>query len=121
MNVSIESSLEPFIQDLNAIYLNGPETAAHTQLMKARGLVQVKVDQDLLRRLRSDCIILEPMQSTDPLIVGNGDSRLAGYRQAENGLFMRMALLLQTLGPREAQVSVGMSAIAGVGGNSHSS
>ena len=97
MTVSVESSLTPFTQDLNAIYLNGAETPAHAQLVAARNLVKVKIDHDVLRALRSDCIILDPMQRTKPLITDNGDSRWAGYRQAENGLFVRMAVLLQML------------------------
>ena len=85
-------------QELNAIYLNGAETAAHAQLVMAHNLVNVKIDQHLLQALRPDCVILDPMQRTEPLITNNGDSRWAGYRQAENGLFVRMALLLNMLG-----------------------
>lgn len=97
MAVSVESSLTPFTQDLNAIYFNGPETAAHTQLVMARNLAKVKIDQHLLKALRPDCVILDPMQRSESLIDHNGDARWAGYRQAENGLFVRMALLLQML------------------------
>ncbi len=100
MTISVESSLTPIAQELDAIYLNGAETAAHADLVMAHNLVNVKIDQDLLQALRPDCVILDPMQRTEPLITNNGDSRWAGYRQAENGLFVRMALLLQMLNPR---------------------
>ena len=99
MTISVESSLTPIAQELDAIYLNGAETAAHADLVMAHNLVNVKIDQDLLQALRPDCVILDPMQRTEPLITNNGDSRWAGYRQAENGLFVRMALLLQMLNP----------------------
>ena len=98
LTISQESSLDPFVGELDAIYLNGAETVAHTQLMLSRDLVKVKIDQELLQRLTPHCVILDPMQRTEPLITCNGDHRLAGYRQAENGLFVRMALLRLLLG-----------------------
>jgi aspartate carbamoyltransferase catalytic subunit len=98
LTVTVESTLDPYVKDLNAIYLNGAETAAHTQLLMERGLVKVKVDEQLLQSLRADCVILDPMQRSQPLIADSGDARWAGYRQAENGLFVRMALLLNILG-----------------------
>ena len=97
VTVSVESSLTPFAGELDAIYLNGAETAAHTQLVMGRNLAKVKVDRPLLQMLRSDCVILDPMQRSEPLITDNCDSRWAGYRQAENGLFVRMAILLKIL------------------------
>ena len=97
MTISVESSIMPFAQELNAIYLNGAETAAHAQLVMAHNLANVKVDEALLRELRPDCVIMDPMQRTEALISDNSDSRWAGYRQAENGLFVRMAVLLQML------------------------
>jgi aspartate carbamoyltransferase catalytic subunit len=98
MTVRVESSLEPFIKEVDAIYLNGAETASHSQLVMSHNLVRVKIDQRVLQELRPDCIILDPMQNTEPLLTNKGDSRWAGYRQAENGLFVRMAVLLQMLG-----------------------
>ena len=98
MDLRIESCIEPFAKDLDAVYVNGAETPAHAQLMLERDLVKVKVDQALLDQLRADCIILDPMQRSESLIVGSKDSRWAGYRQAENGLYVRMAILLQVLG-----------------------
>jgi hypothetical protein len=63
-----------------------------------RNLAKVKVDHSLLQKLRLDCVILDPMQRSGPLMTDNGDSRWAGYRQAENGLFIRMGVLLSMLG-----------------------
>lgn len=97
MSVTVESCLTPFARELDAIYLNGAETAAHAQLVADRNLARVKVDRSLLQEVRQDCVILDPMQHTEPLITDNGDSRWAGYRQAENGLFVRMALLSEML------------------------
>ena len=98
MSISVEQSLTPFVQDLDAVYLNGAETAAHMQLLRARNLVKVKIDRELMDQLKPGCVILDPMQRTEPLITDNADARWAGYRQAENGLFVRMALLQMLLG-----------------------
>ncbi len=97
MSVSVESAITPFAEELDALYLSGAETAAHTQLVMAHNLATVRVDEALLRELKPGCIIMDPMQRTEPLISDTTDSRWAGYRQAENGLFVRMAVLLQIL------------------------
>ncbi|MCI0794897.1 MAG: hypothetical protein J4O03_15645 [Chloroflexi bacterium] len=107
VTMSQESSLTPFASELDAIYVNGAETALHTQLMLSRDLVNVKIDEELLQRLTPNCVILDPMQRSEPLITCNGDHRLAGYRQAENGLFVRMALLqllMGSPGPQQTQL-----------------
>ena len=48
--------------------------------------------------LRPNCIILDPMQRSGDFAVEVQDQRLAFYRQAENALFVRMALLSHMLG-----------------------
>jgi len=96
--VSVESSIQPFAQTLDCVYLNGAATAAHSQLVADRNLVSVKIDEELLESLKPNCIIMDPMQRTTPLMSDTTDPRWAGYRQAENGLYVRMALLLHILG-----------------------
>ena len=98
MSITVEQTLQPFADELDAVYLNGAETAAHMQLLRARNLVTVKLDEELMGQLKPRCVILDPMQRTEPLISDTADSRWAGYRAAENGLFIRMALLLKLLG-----------------------
>ena len=95
--ITVESAIEPFAQQLDAIYLNGAQTAAHAQLVAAQNLAAVKIDDTLIQQLSPHCLILDPMQRTGPLMADNTDARWAGYRQAENGLFVRMALLLTML------------------------
>ncbi len=97
MSIRLEQTLTPFADSLDAVYLNGAETAAHMQLLRARNLVTVRIDRELMGLLKPHCVILDPMQRTEPLITDNADARWAGYRQAENGLFVRMALLLDLL------------------------
>ena len=98
MTIRVEQTLTPLASELDAVYLNGAETAAHMQLLRARNLVTVKLDEELMGLLKPHCVILDPMQRTEPLISDNADARWAGYRAAENGLFVRMALLLNLLG-----------------------
>ena len=97
MTVTVETSVDQFGPELHAIYLNGAETAAHAQLLEQRDLVPIRVDDQLLRDLGPRCVILDPMQRSRPLISDSTDFRWAGYRQAENGLFVRMAILTKLL------------------------
>ncbi len=82
----------------DAIYLNGPRTVAHAQLLRARGSFKLRIDADFMATLQPHCVILDPMQRSGDFPIEVEDSRLAFYRQAENALFMRMALLEQMLG-----------------------
>ena len=86
------------MRDVDAIYLNGPRTVAHAQLMRSRGSFNLRIDKDFMSSLRPNCIILDPMQRNGDFAVEVQDQRLAFYRQAENALFVRMALLSHMLG-----------------------
>ena len=46
--------------------------------------------------LKPNCIIMDPMQRTGDFTIAVEDERLAFYRQAENSLYARMAVLHQT-------------------------
>ena len=87
------------VNDVDAIYLNGPRTVAHAQLLRSRGSLNLRIDRDFISALRPHCVILDPMQRSGDFAVEVQDERLAFYRQAENALFVRMALLSQMLGP----------------------
>jgi len=79
--------------EVDAIYLNGPRTVAHAQLLRSRGSFTLRIDQEFMDRLRPHCVILDPMQRSGDFSVDVDDERLAFYRQSENALFVRMALL----------------------------
>ena len=91
-----EKSIEA-VGDVDAIYLNGPRTVAHVQLLKSRNSFNLRIDQEFMSMLRPHCVILDPMQRSGDFAVEVHDRRLAFYRQAENALFARMAVLRQTL------------------------
>ena len=86
------------LSEMDAIYLNGPRTLAHAELLRSRGANSLRIDEDLMSRLKAGCIILDPMQRSGDFDVQVQDTRLAFYRQAGNALAVRMALLLQMLG-----------------------
>ena len=67
MKIGVESSLAPLAKELDAVYVNGADTTAHTQLMIDRGLDKEKIDHRLLQELRQDCLILDPMQRSESL------------------------------------------------------
>ena len=86
------------LAEMDAIYLNGPRTLAHAELLRSRGANSLRIDEELMSRLKADCIILDPMQRSGDFDVQVQDPRLAFYRQAGNALTVRMALLLEMLG-----------------------
>ena len=86
------------LSEVDAIYLNGPRTLAHAELLRSRGANTLRIDEELMSRLKAGCVILDPMQRSGDFDVQVQDPRLAFYRQAGNALVVRMALLLQMLG-----------------------
>lgn len=74
-------------------------TRAHTERMAmaerfAVGAGPFRVDAPLLDRMRPDAVVLHPLPrgaELDPSL--DSDPRIACFRQAANGLFVRMALL----------------------------
>lgn len=67
------------------------------------------VDPALLASMRPDAIVLHPLPRGPELPIGvESDWRVACFRQAENGLFVRMALLTLLLEPRHPRASEGL-------------
>jgi len=65
---------------------------------KCRGIYII--DESCLRRMRPDAIILHPLPRLDEITMEvDRDRRAAYFRQAQNGLSVRMALLAQVLDP----------------------
>ena len=51
--------------------------------------------------LNPECVVLDPMQRSGDVSVEIQDTRLAFYRQSENSIFVRMAVLIENLTQRE--------------------
>ena len=86
------------LTEADAIYLNGPRTLAHVQLLRSRNSFNLRIDEQFLSRLQAHCVVLDPMQRSGDFVVSTEDKRLSYYRQAENSLFVRMGVLSQMLG-----------------------
>ena len=84
--------------EADAIYLNGPRTMAHVRLLRSRGVLDLRIDEEFMARLQSHCVVLDPMQHSGDFPIEVQDERLAFYRQSENALFVRMAVLSHLLG-----------------------
>ena len=97
VKLTTETDIEA-VSSADAIYLNSPRTVAHAQLLRARGYLNVRIDREFMSMLKPGCVVLEPMQRSGDFPVEVHDDRLAFYRQAENALFVRMALLSEMLG-----------------------
>ena len=97
MELVTASNIEA-VREVDAIYLNGPRTVAHVQLLRARESFNIRIDGDFMAMLKPHCVILDPMQRSGDFAVEVQDRRLAFYRQAENALFVRMAVLSLMLG-----------------------
>ena len=86
------------LRTADAIYLNAPRTLAHVQLLRSRGAFNLRIDSDFMASLKPHCIIMDPMQRSGDFAVEVEDERLAFYRQSENALAMRMAILADIFG-----------------------
>ena len=86
------------LSEADAIYLNGPRTVAHAQLLKSRNAFNIRIDSEFMSTLKPGCPVLDPMQRSGDFDVSVDDDRLAFYRQAENSLYVRMAVLSQMMG-----------------------
>ena len=97
MELITETEIEA-VRGMDAIYLNGPRTLAHVQLLRSRNSFNLRIDEEFMSLLKPHCVILDPMQRSGDFAVEVQDRRLAFYRQSENALFVRMAVLSHALG-----------------------
>ena len=86
------------VSEADAIYLNGPRTVAHMQLLRSRNSGNLRIDEQFMAMLKPHCVIMDPMQRSGDFSIEVEDQRLAFYRQAENALYVRMAVICHALG-----------------------
>ena len=90
----LESDIHHVVKEVDVIYQTRirPERAANPPLR------QYTIDSTMLRQMRSDAMILHPLPRTVELDkTVDDDPRAMYFRQAANGLFVRMALLTMLL------------------------
>jgi aspartate carbamoyltransferase catalytic subunit len=97
--VQIKTAEDPGeVTSADVVYLNAPRTVAHAQLLGTRGAPALTIDAEFMAKLKSEAIVMNPMQrSGDFAIVAGDDHRLAYYRQSEYALVARMAVLAELL------------------------
>lgn len=96
-----ESDLRAIAPEIDVLYQTriqkerfGDRTADYLQ---ARGVYIV--DRDLLSRMKPEAIVMHPLPRVDEITTEvDADPRAAYFRQAQNGLYIRMALLAACLG-----------------------
>jgi aspartate carbamoyltransferase catalytic subunit len=93
----LESDLERVVGEADVIY----QTRIHPEriLERDRGsLLRFVIDSTVLKRMKPDALILHPLPRTAELDKAvDDDPRALYFRQAKNGLYVRMALLTMLL------------------------
>jgi aspartate carbamoyltransferase catalytic subunit len=91
----LESDIDRVVGEVDVIYQTRirPERVADV-----RGLKRYAIDSAVLRHMKPDAMILHPLPRTVELDkIVDSDPRALYFRQAVNGLFVRMALLTMLL------------------------
>jgi aspartate carbamoyltransferase catalytic subunit len=95
VSYELESEIDPVIREVDVIYQTRirPERVAD-----ARSLRRYAIDSTVLQRMKPDAMILHPLPRTVELDKNvDNDPRALYFRQAVNGLYVRMALLTMLL------------------------
>ncbi|MEG3595123.1 MAG: hypothetical protein VX355_06595 [Chloroflexota bacterium] len=85
------------IKSADVVYLNAPRTEAHANLLKSRGIPTININQNFMDSLHDRAIVMNPIQRSGDFSIDVVDNRLAFYRQSENALIVRMAVLTDIL------------------------
>jgi aspartate carbamoyltransferase catalytic subunit len=95
-----EPDLDTVLPEVDVVYQTRVQKERFTtaeEYEAARG--QYVIDADAMRRLNPDAILLHPLPRVGEITVDvDADPRAAYFRQAHNGVFVRMALLEHVLG-----------------------
>jgi aspartate carbamoyltransferase catalytic subunit len=95
-----EPDLDAVLPNVDVVYQTRVQKERFTtreEYEAARG--QYVIDAEAMRRLNPDAILMHPLPRVDEITVDvDTDPRAAYFRQAHNGVFVRMALLEHVLG-----------------------
>jgi len=92
VSFQLESDPSEIISKVDVVY----QTRVDRERLQGKDLdlSQYNISPEILKRMKSDAIIMHPLPRSveiDPLV--DRDPRAAYFRQSQNGLFVRMALL----------------------------
>ena len=95
VDYEISDNVEHVIGEVDVVY----QTRIRTErVLDGHTLKRYAIDSSLVRRMKPDAMILHPLPRTVELDRGvDDDPRAMYFRQARNGLFVRMALLTMLL------------------------
>jgi aspartate carbamoyltransferase catalytic subunit len=95
-----EPDLARVLPEVDVVYqtrIQRERFATPDEYEAARGVYVI--DEAAMRRLNPDAIVLHPLPRVDEIAVAvDADPRAAYFRQAHNGVYIRMALLAHVLG-----------------------
>jgi len=98
---SEEDSLEKILPKIDVVYMTRiqKERISLEEYEAARG--KFVINEENLKLIRNDARVMHPLPHVEeidiPIEIENNDPRIAYFRQAENGLYIRMALLEERL------------------------
>lgn len=96
-----ETALDKILPEVDVVYqtrVQKERFADPGDYEKCHGLYVI--NRNCLRLMKSEAIILHPLPRLDEIAMDVDEDRRAAYfRQAQNGLYVRMALLSMVLGP----------------------
>lgn len=94
-----ESNLRHVAERVDVLYqtrVQKERFPSHEEYVKAAG--RYIVDRELLGRMKQNSIVMHPLPRAGEITPDcDGDPRAAYFRQAENGVYVRMALLAQAV------------------------
>lgn len=91
----LESDIDRVVGEVDVVYQTRIQPA---RLPRTTGVQRYSIDSSVLQRLRPDAMILHPLPRTVELDkTVDDDPRALYFRQAANGLYVRMALLTMLL------------------------
>lgn len=100
VHYELESEIDRCVGEVDVVYLTRirPERVLHARGLGERGLKPYAVDPALLQKMKTDALIMHPLPRTVELDKAvDDDPRALYFRQAANGLYVRMALLTMLL------------------------
>jgi aspartate carbamoyltransferase catalytic subunit len=97
----LSSELDRVIREVDVVYqtrIRPERTLIIDQKSKIENVFSYRIDSSVLQKMKSDALILHPLPRTVELDkTVDSDPRALYFRQAANGLFVRMALLTMLL------------------------
>ena len=109
-----ETDLQKVAGEVDVLYMTRIQKErfpSGEEYLKAAG--QFVIDNDLVSKMKREAIILHPLPRAGEILPEvDGDARAAYFRQATNGVYIRMALLAYCL--KEKQLERDLNALADV-------